>query len=127
MKLTQILKEIITRFPSEEEAARNRARADAKYDAIQKSKSKYKVLAQAIEDATGLPTESLDDEIRFPKNDIYWALGEGPKLKIEIESILRKMLPPGTDFYFEDYYEGKYDDQGRQTAPEVTHIKITEK
>jgi hypothetical protein len=127
MKLTQMLKEIITRFPSEEEAARNRARADAKYDAMQKSKSKYEVLAQAIKDATGLPTESSDDIIYFPGEDIEWGRGNGPALEAKITSILQQALPPGTDFYFGDYYEGEYGDRGgMERGPENAYIKITE-
>ena len=66
MKLVQILREITAA-----QAAANRARADAQYDAMQKSESKYKELAQAVQKETGLPTKSSDDTIYFPKKEIY--------------------------------------------------------
>ena len=83
MKLTQILREITAA-----QAAANRARADAQYDAMQKSESKYKELAQAVQKATGLLTKSWNDTIYFPKKDIDWKMGNGPALKEKIISIL---------------------------------------
>ncbi len=58
---------------------------------MQKSESKYKELAQAVQKATGLPTKSSDDTIYFPKKEIYWGVGDGPALKEEITAMYDKL------------------------------------
>lgn len=106
MKLTQILREITAA-----QAAANRARADAQYDAMQKSESKYKELAQAVQNATGLPTKSSDDTIYFPKKEIYWGVGDGPALKKKITQILKQYVGEDAKFLFHDYEEGEPDER----------------
>jgi len=106
MKLTQIFREITAA-----QAAANRARADAQYDAMQKSESKYKELAQAVQNATGLPTKSLYDTIYFPKKEIYWGMGNGPALKEKITQILKQYVGEDAKFLFDDYEEGEPDER----------------
>ena len=106
MKLVQILREITAA-----QAAANRARADAQYGAMQKSESKYKELAQAVQKKTGLPTKSSDDTIYFPKKEIYWGVGDGPALKEEITQILKQYVGEDAKFLFDDYEEGEPDER----------------
>lgn len=106
MKLTQILREITAA-----QAAANRARADAQYDVIQKSESKYKELAQAVQKVTGLPTKSWNDTIYFPKEEIYWGMGNGPALKEKITQILKQYVGEDVKFLFDDYEEGEPDER----------------
>ncbi len=102
MKLTQILREITST-----QASDNRAKADIQYDYIQKSESKYKELAQAVQKATGLLTKSWNDTIYFPKKDIDWKMGNGPALKEKIIPILKQYVGGGAKFLFDDYEEGE--------------------
>ena len=106
MKLVQILREITAA-----QAAANRARADAQYGAMQKSESKYKELAQAVQKETGLPTKSLYDTIYFPKKEIYWGMGNGPALKEKITQILKQYVGEDAKFLFDDYEEGEPDER----------------
>ena len=106
MKLVQILREITTT-----QAAANRARADAQYDAMQKSESKYKELTQAVQKETGLTTKSSDDTIYFPKKEIYWGMGNGPALKEKIIQILKQYVGEDAKFLFDDYEEGEPDER----------------
>jgi hypothetical protein len=135
MKLTQILREIALkerfRLPSDPEGPSyedtlNRLRpgrlaaADAQYDAIQKSKSKYKKLTQAIEDVTRLSVSSGEDGMGndgiFFYDKIEWGRGNGPALKAKILPILQGEFGKDAKFIFNDYYPGEPGERNAEKA-----------
>jgi len=75
-----------------------------------------KELAQAIQKATGLSTDSSDDTIYFPGKTIEWEKGDGPALKAEILPILKRYAGKDTEFTFEDYEEGEPDERDPRDA-----------
>lgn len=130
MKLTQILREIALkerfRLPSDPEGPSYEdtlnklrpgrlARADAQYDAIQKSRMPNKELAQAIQKATGLSTDSSDNEIIF-YDEIEWKRGNGPALKAEILPILQDKFGVDATFIFNDYYPEEPNERSAEKA-----------
>ena len=130
MKLTQILREIALkerfRLPSDPEGPSyedtlNRLRpgrlaaADARYDAIQKSRMPNKELAQAIQKATGLSTDSSDNEIIF-YDEIEWKRGNGPALKAKILPILQDKFGVDATFIFNDYYPEEPNERSAEKA-----------
>ena len=133
MKLIQILREIALkerfRLPSDPEGPSYEdilnklrpgrlARADAQYDAIQKSRMPNKELAQAIQKATGLSTNSSDNEIIF-YDEIEWERGNGPALKAKILPILQDKFGANATFIFNDYWE---EEPGERSAEKASVI-----
>ena len=133
MKLVQILREIALkerfRLPSDPEGPSYEdtlnklrpgrlARADAQYDAIQKSRMPNKELAQAIQKATGLSTDSSDNEIIF-YDEIEWKRGNGPTLKAKILPILQNKFGIDATFIFNDYWE---EEPGERSAEKASII-----
>ena len=130
MKLTQILKEIALkkrfRLPSDPEGPSyedtlNKLRpgrlaaAAAQSDDIQKNKMPNKELAQAIQKATGLSTDSSDNEIIF-YDEIEWKRGNGPALKAKILPILQNKFGVDATFIFNDYFEEEPNERSAEKA-----------
>ena len=133
MKLVQILREIALkerfRLPSDPEGPSYEdtlnklrpgrlARADAQYDAILKNRMPNKELAQAIQKATGLSTDSSDNEIIF-YDEIEWERGNGPALKAKILPILQDKFGDDATFIFNDYWE---EEPGERSAEKASVI-----
>lgn len=77
-----------------------------------------KELAQAIQKATGLSTDSSDNEIIF-YDEIEWERGNGPALKAKILPILQDKFGANATFIFNDYWE---EEPGERSAEKASVI-----
>ena len=74
-----------------------------------------KELAQAIQKATGLSTDSSGNEIIF-YDEIEWKRGNGPALKAKILPILQDKFGVDATFIFNDYYPEEPNERSAEKA-----------